>query len=130
MVDKLESIHPELKEKALKILKAMEALGFPMIVQSGVRTTAEQQKLYSQGRTSPGNIVTNLDGVLKKSNHQIRDDGFSYAIDCVFLNKYNKPTWSLEYPWHLYGACAKSLGLIWGGDWKKLVDLPHIEIKK
>lgn len=105
----------------------MEALGFPMIVTSTVRTTDQQQALYAKGRTTPGPIVTNADGVIKTSNHQAKADGWGHAVDCAFLIN-GTPSWDLRLPWATYGACGKALGLQWGGDWNSLVDLPHLEL--
>lgn len=127
-MSKLDGVHPILRIKVERILQAMSELGFQMMVFEGIRSTERQKKLYAQGRTAPGNIVTNADGVIKKSNHQVKDDGYGYAVDCVFLEK-NKPTWSLQYPWKLYGAMVESQGLNWGGSWKSITDLPHAELK-
>lgn len=30
--------------------------------------------------------------------------------------------------WKLFGKLAKSLGLTWGGDFKRLLDYPHCEL--
>lgn len=127
MPSKLDGVHPALSFKISNVLSAMKSLGFEMVITSGVRTLTEQQKLYAQGRTTPGNIVTNADGVKNKSNHQLKSDGYGHAVDCVFL-KDGKPSWDLQHPWKLYGACVESQGLIWGGNWKKLTDLPHAEL--
>ncbi len=29
-----------------------------------------------------------------------------------------------------YGEVAKSLGLVWGGDWRNLRDLGHVELRR
>lgn len=126
MTPRLVGVHPDLVAKVLKVLKAMEALGFPMMVTSGLRTAEEQARLYAQGRTAPGKKVTNADGVRKKSNHQAREDGFGHAVDCAFVVD-GKPSWNERLPWAAYGACAKALGLTWGGDWRSLRDMPHLE---
>lgn len=123
----LDGVDPRLRAAVEKILPAMEALGFPMIVTDTVRTVQEQQALYAQGRTAPGLKVTNADGILKKSNHQLHDDGLGHAVDCCFLVK-GKASWDTRMPWKLYGAMAEALGLHWGGSWKALTDLPHIEV--
>lgn len=120
---KLEGVHPALIEKVKRILHAMAELGYPMLVTDGVRTAEQQAALYAQGRTTPGKIVT----YAKVSNHQPKTDGFGYAVDCAFLVD-GKPSWDDKLPWRLYGEAAKSQGLIWGGDWKRLVDRPHIEM--
>ena len=132
---RLAGVHPELVEKVTKILRAMAILGHPMMVTDGVRTTEAQQALYAQGRTKPGKIVTWTDGVVKKSNHQPRGDGYGYAADCCFLTDMDgdgpdDPSWAESHPWALYGAMARALGLTWGGDWRQFVDRPHVELKR
>lgn len=128
MSDKLAGLHPTLIVAVTKILNAMAAIGHPMLVTDGVRTQAEQAALYAKGRTAPGAIVTNADGLLKKSNHQPHDDGWGHAVDCCFLVD-GKPSWAHELPWDAYGHLALALGLTWGGTWTGLVDRPHIELK-
>jgi peptidoglycan L-alanyl-D-glutamate endopeptidase CwlK len=103
---------------------------------SGLRTTQEQQLLYAQGRTMPGKIITNCDGIKKKSNHQ-SDTGISDAVDVV--------PWPIEWEdikrfYHYIGfvrGVAWQLGieLISGSDWNSdyvlndqdFYDLPHYE---
>lgn len=124
-------LHPLLLEKVDRVLNAMAALGWPMKIVQGVRTAEQQGKLYAQGRTAPGKVVTNADGVVKKSNHQPKQDGYGYAVDCAFVDNPATPvdeTWSDRSPWSAYGACAKAVGLVWGGDWKSLPDRPHVEL--
>lgn len=125
--DRLLGVHPRLVDRISKVLDAMAALGYPMMVTSGVRTDQQQQALYAQGRTAPGAIVTKLDGVKKRSNHQPKGDGWGYAVDCAFIVS-GKPSWRDDLPWGAYGACAKALGLRWGGDWVGFVDRPHVEL--
>jgi peptidoglycan L-alanyl-D-glutamate endopeptidase CwlK len=123
---KLQGCHPELVARISKVLDAMTVLGVPMIVTDGVRTTAQQRALYAKGRTVPGPIVTNADGVTKLSNHQIKGDGFGHACDVAFLVN-GQPSWDSRLPWKCYGACVEALGLVWGGSWTALHDLPHAE---
>lgn len=104
----------------------MASLGFPMKVVQAVRTVEEQARLYAQGRTTPGKIVTNADGLTHKSRHQVAADGYGHAVDCAFLNAGGGVIW--EGPWRLYGEMGKALGLVWGGDFHALVDRPHLEL--
>lgn len=127
MTDKLAGVHPTLIVAVTKILNAMAALGYPMRVTDGMRTQAEQAALYAKGRTAPGAVVTNADGLLKKSNHQTHADGWGHAVDCCFLVD-GKPSWASDLPWELYGHLAKFLGLEWGGDFHSITDRPHIEL--
>lgn len=124
---KLVGVHPDLVVKVIRILTAMESLHLKMLVTDGVRTLEQQMALYAQGRTMPGHIVTNCDGVLKRSNHQPHDDGFGHAVDCCFVLN-GVPSWDKSLPWILYGGMAQQQGLVWGGTFKTLVDLPHVEL--
>lgn len=127
MTDKLAGVHPELAARVQRILAGMAAAGFPVVVTAGLRTVAEQQALYAKGRTAPGKIVTNLDGHVKRSNHQAHDDGYGHAVDIAFLVA-EMPSWAETHPWALLGAMGKAMGLRWGGDWSGLVDRPHFEL--
>jgi len=120
----LSALHPRLRDAVPKILAAMAAIGYPMMVTDTLRTTAEQQKLYAQGRTAPGPIVTRSDGLIKRSNHQAQPDGFGHAVDCCFVVS-GAPSWDYHLPWKAYGALAEALGFHWGGDFG---DMPHVEL--
>ena len=122
--DRLAGVDPELAAKIRRILNAMQALGFPMMVTDGFRTVQQQKRLFAQGRTPsvPGPIVTRADGVVVRSNHQ---DG--RAVDCTFLDANGKPRWIDADPWELYGCAAEALGLKWGGRWRR-PDRPHLEL--
>jgi peptidoglycan L-alanyl-D-glutamate endopeptidase CwlK len=126
MPNKLLGVHPDLQTRVPQILSAMAVLGFEMRVTDGLRTLEQQQELYALGRSKPGHIVTNADGVVHPSNHQQKTDGFGHAVDCTFWVE-GEPSWAEDLPWRCYGECAKALGLKWGGDWGK-PDKPHIEL--
>lgn len=126
-IEKLRGVHPRLVAAFARISYALAELGHPVIVTDGVRTLEQQRALYAQGRSAPGKVVTNADGVTKQSNHQPKADGFGHAIDCAFLVD-GQPSWDDSHPWRLYGEAAKSQGLIWGGEWTSIVDRPHIEL--
>ena len=124
---KLAGVHPQLVEKIGRVLDAMGALGFPMMVTDGLRTVEQQRALYAQGRTAPGLVVTNCDGTTKRSNHQAHADNLGHAVDCCFVVN-GKPSWDAHMPWKAYGAAAEAHGLTWGGSWTRLTDLPHVEM--
>lgn len=123
---KFEGVHPILAERVARVLVAMDLMGHPMRVTDGVRTQREQEILYAQGRTSPGKIVTNCDGIDTPSPHQVRADGYGHAVDCTFVNTEGKPVWRESDPWALYGLMVQTLKLDWGGAWTH-PDRPHVE---
>jgi len=118
--ERLQGVHPRLQKAILNILNRL-----PMFVVQGVRTTAQQQALYAQGRTAPGKIVTMKDGVIHKSNHQPRADGFGHAVDCAWLGP---DPFADAHPWEAYGAMVEAAGLTWGGRWTHPHDSPHAEL--
>ncbi len=128
--DILAGVHPTLCLLISKVLDAMAAAGHPMRVTQGLRTVEDQQRLYSQGRTSPGMIVTNADGIIHKSAHQARSDGWGHAVDCCFLgpDPFLDKDPNRDVRWNLYGSLVTAVGLKWGGNWAKFIDKPHAEL--
>ena len=124
-----KNVHPYLVEV---MTTAITDSPYDFRITAGARTAKEQNALYQIGRTRVGNKVTNADGYIKKSNHQIKVDGFGYAIDFVILNG-KVLDWDTESK---YQAVAKhilevghklGINLEWGGNWK-FKDYPHIQI--
>jgi peptidoglycan L-alanyl-D-glutamate endopeptidase CwlK len=56
----LAKVNPVLADKVRAAAATLEAAGTYLLVVSGLRTAAEQNALYAQGRNgAPGHIVTN-----------------------------------------------------------------------
>lgn len=129
MTDWRIGLNPDLLVKIDKVLTVMVLRGHPMKVVQALRTTGAQLKLYAEGRTAPGAIVTHADGVKVRSNHQASlVDGLGRAVDCAFQG--GEP-FSEKHPWSLYGVTCEAAGLIWGGGhshgWKGQ-DRPHAQL--
>lgn len=110
-------------------------------ISCGYRTPEEQQGLYAQGRTIPGKIVTQIDGINKKSKHNYNP---SKAVDIIVYVD-GKITWEFEkyrIVAHHIMKVAKDLNIKirWGNDWdidgievgpdpdESFVDVPHFEV--
>lgn len=103
-------------------------LGCDYVLISGNRTFTEQDALYAQGRTKPGDIVTKAKG--GESNHNFR-----VAADAgVFLGKLyldNGSPAQKQLASRVHKVCslhAEACGLEWGGNWKSIVDEPHFQV--
>ena len=123
---RLMYLHPNLQKFFIELLKISP---YDFSISQGVRTAGEQNKLYQQGRTTPGKIITNCDGYKIKSKHQVKSDGFGHAGDIAILVD-GKVTWEEKY----YKEVARvgrvlmqKYNVEWGGDWKNFKDLPHFE---
>ena len=100
---------------------AIHAPGHSVALIEGFRSSARQQELFAQGRTKPGQIVTQKNGTTNKSNHQS-----SLAADIGIFRgrKYiEDPEARIMDYW---GHCCRAQGLTWGGDWA-FKDYPHTE---
>lgn len=116
----IEKLNPVVQPMAWRLLDDAWAEGIPLVVTQSLRTMAEQQALYDQGRTKPGAIVTNaLPG---SSWHN-----FALAFDVAVLDG-RVPTWPNNPDlWRRIGTIGKAAGLAWGGDFKSIIDQPHFE---
>lgn len=111
--------HPKLQKLAAQLVEECKKQGLLIKIGECFRTVEEQDALYAQGRTAPGQKVTNARGNTYSSQHQ-----WGIAFD-FFRNDgtgaYNESGNFFER----VGTIGKSLGLGWGGDWKSIVDKPH-----
>lgn len=131
----LVGVHPD---HVRVVRRALALSNVDFAVAEGVRPAERQAKLYAQGRTNPGEIVT----WTRHSKHEIQIDGNGWAVDLVPVNPKKK-----AIDWGYSGgfaeikramfAAAEELqqGIRWGGDWnrngieheKGETDSPHFE---
>ncbi len=114
-----KTIQPLVQRQADKIVSEMARLGHPVRIVQGYRSIEEQNRLYEQGRTTAGAIVTNAKGGQSFHNYGV-------AVDFVFIKEGWNATDTL---WQLLGKVGKAQGFEWGGDWQGFVDRPHFEMK-
>ena len=62
--------HPRLQALATELIKECAKQGLQIKISETLRTVAEQDALYAQGRTKPGKKVTNAPGSSFSSYHQ------------------------------------------------------------
>jgi len=115
----IEDLTPETQELYHKFAVIMKAKNIPYIVTCTFRSQSEQNALYEQGRTKPGQIVT----WTRKSRHTDRE-----AFDVAIL-KNGKISWNVD-DYLEAGKIGRAVGLIWGGDFKTSKDRPHFEKPK
>jgi peptidoglycan L-alanyl-D-glutamate endopeptidase CwlK len=112
-----------LTEKLARVSKRIQSeTGYTIRPNTKTRTPEEQAKLYAQGRTAPGKVVTNADGTKKKSEHQ---EGL--AADLTVFDKNGKKVDSKKV-WDMIGKIAEEEGLTWGGRWKSPYDPGHVQL--
>lgn len=114
--------HPRLQLLAVQLVEESGKQGLMIKIGETLRTVAEQDALYAQGRTKPGSIVTNAPGSSYSSYHQ-----WGTAFD-IFRNDGAGPYNDSGNFFTRVGAIGAALGLEWGGNWKSIVDKPHFQL--
>lgn len=111
----------QFRQHLLAVFKIMqERYGYHMVMIEGYRSPQRQAWLAAKG----GN-VTNAGA--NQSYHQ-----YGLAADCAFYRD-GKLVIAARSAWarrgyKLYGKVAKAAGLVWGGSWKSIRDLGHVEL--
>ncbi|MEK3673519.1 M15 family metallopeptidase [Paenibacillus sp. FSL R10-2771] len=129
-MSKIEKLHPVLVAATIALIERCYARGVNIVITQGLRTIAEQDALYAQGRTKPGQIVTNAKGGTSYHNYGV-------AIDfALLLNDGRVVSWDNKLDvdkdgisdWMEVVDEANKLGFEWGGDWTSFKDLPHLQM--
>ncbi len=128
-------LHPYLANRLQPITDAIQAKLEPGItckLISAHRTPGDQFELYKKGRTfkngswvrskQHGSIVTNIDGISKKSMHN--------HLPCLAfdIGLFKDGKYLGSHTDYKKIAEGKTFNLKWGGDWAGLVDQPHLEM--
>ena len=135
-LERIQLLHPKLRDEALELYDEIVAsLTGSAICRFAytLRTFAEQDALFAQGRSKPGKRVTNAKGGQSYHNYGL-------AIDIVLLvdkdknGTFETAAWDLKTDfdgdkkadWMEVVQIFKRYGYEWGGDWKFL-DMPHFQ---
>jgi len=116
---RIAELHPEVQQRAAKFVNEVkEELDIPLLrVSDGLRTFAEQDALYAQGRTAPGKVVTGAKGGQSYHNYGL-------AIDIVEI-KNGEPNYDIDYD--AIAVIGEKYGFEWGGNFTDLDDRPHFQ---
>lgn len=136
-LQRIELLHPKLRVEAKTIYTEIFAAltgKARFRADSTLRTYAEQTALYAQGRTKPGEIVTNGQAGYSWHNHGFALD-FALIVDTDGNGTFETTSWNRnkdydgdgKADWMEVVAIFKKHGWVWGGDWKSLKDYPHFE---
>jgi peptidoglycan L-alanyl-D-glutamate endopeptidase CwlK len=126
---RIELLHPKVREEVRDIYDeiCIRVRGNAMCrFTYTLRTFAEQDAIYAQGRTKPGPIVT-------KSKSGQSAHNYGLAVDIVLIHE-GKAIWNIKNDYDKDGIpdwmevvrIFKSYGWEWGGDWK-FTDNPHFQ---
>lgn len=123
--ERLQQVHPMLADKTRAMAAALEQQGIIIRVVQGLRTIQQQNALYAEGRTTPGEKVTNAIGGYSWHN-------FGLAVDCIPGIRGEdpwQPNWDARHPdFAAMIAAGEAQGLVSGSSWKSMPDEPHFQL--
>lgn len=136
-IPRAKLLHPAVRNEVISLITGIEKGLSPNIavrIVQGLRTIDEQNALYAQGRTKPGNIVTNAKGGSSYHNYGLAID-FAILIDKDGNGTYDELSWDIKKDndkdgvadWLEVVKVFEAAGWEWGGRWSNLKDYPHVQ---
>ncbi len=108
-------LYPPFREKIQRLIVIATESGLNVGLYETYRSQARQLALFKQRKTK-----IKINGM----HH------YGVAADIVFTTPGGGWTWTPRNgasDWKRLGQICKDLGLVWGGDWRGLVDCPHLQ---
>jgi peptidoglycan L-alanyl-D-glutamate endopeptidase CwlK len=120
----ISDLNPRVAAKCNAHVAACSLEGIDLLITCTRRDFEEQNRLYAQGRTTPGSIVTNAQAGDSAHNYDL-------AYDCVPLRN-GKPVWGTSGEdgvlWNRIGVLGEQCGLEWAGRWTgRLREMAHFQ---
>ena len=150
MTKKIDTLHPLLKSKYLKLkFLAMERFGHHIGMTQALRTEAVQYAYWCKGRFELAEVnaamkAAGLYYITEKENRIVTKaksvatsfHGYGMAFDIVIIDSDGK-TWVWDNgadtnedsitDWDQVGSLADECGLEWGGNFTSISDKPHFQ---
>lgn len=122
-------LYPYFHDLIIPAVELCQKQGMAIYIFEGYRTYQRSDWLYAQGRTRPGNIVTNARGGFSAHN-------FGFAVDLVFDGDSRDGiqwSWDGDYHHTKYSQVAKTVlgaakGIEWAGNWVHFKETPHFQL--
>ena len=114
----INSLNPDVSQLARKFLDLAKANHLEVRILTAFRNWNEQDRLYTQGRTTPGDIITNARGGESYHNWGLAFDAAPFKNGVIS----NEPS-----QYKKMGELGVQAGLKWVGNFKDIVDLPHFQ---
>lgn len=120
----LTVLYPRFAELIQQLAANCRARGADYYAISGERTWEEQAKIWAQGRSTPGPIVTKSPPGTSYHNYAIAAD---FCFDKDKTREGLQPDWQFE-SYRILAEEARKLGLESGFWWTKFPDAPHVQL--
>ncbi len=129
---KAKRLHPIFRERLVLLAEGLARRGMQALITDGLRTVAEQDALFAQGRTKPGPKVTNARGGQSNHNYGLAVDMYPVIGGKVLVDVPRGASVELRRMFNAVqdaiGDEAERLGLFWGARFHGIRDTPHIQL--
>jgi peptidoglycan LD-endopeptidase CwlK len=136
-IERVEKLHPKIRDEVKELIEKAESklpATVAIRVVQGLRTFAEQWLLYQQGRTKPGNKVTNAKPGSSFHQYGLSID-FCFVIDKDGNGSFETISWDTLKDadkdglpdWEEVVRTFEAAGWESGKRWSKFVDAPHLQ---
>jgi peptidoglycan L-alanyl-D-glutamate endopeptidase CwlK len=113
-------LHPKTAAKVAKLMELCRDKEIPLLITDTLRNRADQDRLYAQGRSASGKIVTQA---------KYPDSPHCWGIAADFCKNVKGHEFDDSPFFSIVGELAESVGFDWGGRWTRFRDLPHLQDK-
>jgi LAS superfamily LD-carboxypeptidase LdcB len=118
---RIKNLDPRLQQGATNFINSAQKSGTKLRIVQGYRSSDEQDRLYQQGRTTPGPVVTYAKGGQSYHNYGL-------AFDVARVDSKGNIDWKKPIDSDT-AQYAKNEGFEWGGDWAApKTDNPHFQM--
>lgn len=126
------NLHPAFAPHAAELWNAAASTPLDLVLVYAWRDPAVQARLYAQGRTLPGKIVTYAPPGESPHNATLGGKPASLAIDVAPRAVLRLKDWAPDDPaWVALGELVATFpALEWGGNWpSRKRDRPHVQMR-
>jgi peptidoglycan LD-endopeptidase CwlK len=116
-----QKLDADFRQRLLTAYRLMAMHGYQMALVEGYRSPERQTILAGYGTH-----VTAAGAYQSYHQYGLAADSAFYRNGKLVISE--KDPWAME-GYRLFGQCAESVGLVWGGRWK-MRDLGHVEMRK
>lgn len=118
-----ELLDAEFRNRLLAVYRLMrEEHGYEMVLLEGYRSPERQAELAAMGPN-----VTHVGAGRSYHQYGLAADS-AFVIDGRIVISEQDPRAARGYA--LFGSVAQAAGLVWGGSWRNLKDLGHVELRR
>lgn len=136
-LSRINKLHPKIRKEVKRIYLEEVIPCLPdnitCRITQGLRTKAEQDALYAQGRTVLFDNNGKRLGKVTNAKFGQSFHSYGFAIDFVILidkdrnGTFETVSWKVDSAWMEVVNIFKSNGYKWGGNFQSFKDYPHLE---